>query len=342
MNINLKVFWSNQPMPFQQKMNSPDLVLNVPFGNVLVIGENTPAPVLSVNNKTGHIALNAIDVGADTVGSARHVFDELSPKVDALIDNKLDKIDYVQHFRGLFSSYISLSTALPTALDGDYAHIDSGTGFDRMCAIWDNDDQIWRVIETNIALNTDEMPEGSSNLYFKSERVRQTTLQGLSNKAPSAISESDVLLDALAKLQAQINTVKPPQWVPATEVLNNIPSALTPYVTIKGKQAKLEFLKANGMLYIRGGFTVTEVISQPILGTLKSDYKLKFSVLPLVINQYAGVIKAFSTIAGNIFVISDPIDKLIDENLVTQELKTNMNLSSGNYHVFGCLGAVLD
>ena len=342
MNVSLKVFWSNQPIPVQQKIEQPDIMLNIPFGNVLVIGSGGQSPVLSVNNKTGHIALNAIDVGADTVGSARNVFDELSPKVDALIDNKLDKVDYVQHFRGLFSSYTALNAALPMASNGDYAHIDSGTGFDRMCAIWDSDDEAWKIIETNMALNSDEMPEGASNLYFKSERVRSTALLGLSIPAPNPIAETDNLLEAIAKLQAQINTIKPPQWIPATDVLNAMPTGITPYVTIKGKQAKLEFLKANGMLYIRGGFTVTEVISQMTLGTLKAGYKVKFAVDPLVIVQYVNLIKAFSTVAGSVYIKSDPIDKLIDEHLVNQEFKTTMTLGLGNYHTFGCLGAVLD
>ena len=85
MNIALRAFWSNQPMPIQEKIKQPDLILNLPFGDVLTLTTG----VRSINNKTGDVALNTIDVGADLVGSARHVFDELSPKVDALIDNKL-------------------------------------------------------------------------------------------------------------------------------------------------------------------------------------------------------------------------------------------------------------
>ena len=340
MNIALRAFWSNQPMPIQEKIKQPDCMIDLSLGNVLTLTTG----VRSINNKMGDVALNAIDVGADLVGSARHVFDELSPKVDALIDNKLDKVDYVQHFRGLFSSYSALKLALKTALDGDYAHIDSGLNFGRLCAIWDGDDQEWRIIEANVALNTDEMPEGSTNLYFKSERVRQTALAGLSNQVASEILSTDSVLIALAKLQAQLK-VKPVEavWVSATDVLNAMPTAITPYVTVHGKQAKLEFLKANGMLYIRGGFTVTEVISQPILGTLKAGYKLKFTITPTTAEQNVKWMRAFTTVTGILCVLSsNPVDKMIDEHLVTQELKSPTGFSVGNYHVFGCLGAVLD
>lgn len=339
MNIALHAFWSNSPLPIREKIKHPDFIIDLSLGHVLTLTTG----VRSINHKTGEVQLNAIDVGADTVGSARDVYDELSPKVDALIDNKLDKIDYVQHFRGLFSSYSALNTALATALDGDYAHIDSGVGFGRLCAIWDRDDQKWRIIEANVALNTDEMPEGSSNLYFKSERVRNTPLLGLTIPAPKPIAETDHVIEAIAKLQAQINATPSPAWVSASEVLNNIPSALTPYATIKEKQAKLEFLKANGMLYIRGGFSVTSVISQPILGVLKSGYKLKFSVIPYTTEQNVKWMLALTTVTGVLYVLtSDPVDKIIDEHLVTQELKSPTGFSVGNYHIFGCLGAVLD
>lgn len=134
--------------------------------------------------------------------------DNLQSQIDGLSNAKLDAVDYVQHFRGSFSSFVALTTALPTALDGDYAHIDSGAGFDRMVAIWDNDDNAWLTKDVNVAANTDEMPEGATNLYFKSDRVRQTTLSGLSTDVATPALATDVLVDAIGKLQAQINNIK--------------------------------------------------------------------------------------------------------------------------------------
>ncbi|MBJ9952166.1 hypothetical protein I5735_03715 [Acinetobacter baumannii] len=84
-NIALKVFWTNSPMPIQQKIKTPDVVLNVPFGNVLVLNTGTGvAPVQSVNDKTGHVVLNADDVGADQMGSANIVKEQLSQQIQQI------------------------------------------------------------------------------------------------------------------------------------------------------------------------------------------------------------------------------------------------------------------
>lgn len=75
MDIALKVFWTNSPMPVNQKIEQPDIILNVPFGNVLIVNSDgaIDAPVRSVNEKTGHVVLTAIDVSADALGSAESV-----------------------------------------------------------------------------------------------------------------------------------------------------------------------------------------------------------------------------------------------------------------------------
>jgi hypothetical protein len=111
----------------------------------------------------------------------------------------------------LFSSYAALTAALPIALDGDYAHIDSGSGFDRMSAIWDSDDSKWTVNAVNVGSNTDEVPEGSSN-YFTSDRVRQTTLMGLDLSDSNAVVTTDAILVAIGKLQSQINEMGSDVW----------------------------------------------------------------------------------------------------------------------------------
>ncbi|WP_336033415.1 hypothetical protein [Acinetobacter bereziniae] len=80
--IALRVFWTNSPMPIQQKVKTPDVVIDVPFGNVLILNTGTGvAPVQSVNTKTGHVVLNAEDVGADQKGSAITVKQQLSQEI---------------------------------------------------------------------------------------------------------------------------------------------------------------------------------------------------------------------------------------------------------------------
>jgi hypothetical protein len=51
--------------------------------------------------------------------------------------------------------------------------------------------------------NTDGLPEGSTNLYFSSTRVRATTLTGLSTGSAADVADTDTLLGAVGKLQAK-------------------------------------------------------------------------------------------------------------------------------------------
>lgn len=180
--------------------------------------------VYSVNGKIGAVTLNAEDVGADPLGSSQAVqenvdaeikpqLDELradvdliQPQLESLSANKLDKVDYVQHFLGAFSSKAALDVAHPTARAGDSADIDSGSGFDVMRAIWDDSDQKWVIREVNNAQNTDQVSEGNTNLYFKAERVLATLLSGF-NPVNTAINAADSIIQGLSKAQGQISNI---------------------------------------------------------------------------------------------------------------------------------------
>nr|WP_314371345.1 hypothetical protein [uncultured Acinetobacter sp.] len=234
-DIVLEMHWSNNPIPLDQLVTEPDVVFDIPLGLFTSLG----SPVKSVNGKSGEVVLNAGDVGADQAGTAQAVLETLD-------NQKLDKVDFVQHFRGVFSSYAALVSALPVAIDGDYAHIDSGSGFDRMSAIWDGDDNKWLVNAVNVGSNTDEVPEGSTNLYFTSERVRQTTLNSLETSNPVPLSASDTIIQALGKVQAQLNNASSSnEWV-NVESIGNLFSAIDAH--------NLQAAKIDGMLFFRGWF----------------------------------------------------------------------------------------
>jgi hypothetical protein len=55
-----------------------------------------------------------------------------------------------------------------------------------------------------VVLNTDNINEGSTNLYFTAARVRDAVLTGLSTATNAIISATDSVLSAFGKLQAQI------------------------------------------------------------------------------------------------------------------------------------------
>lgn len=199
--------------------------------------------------------------------------------ISPYLENKLDKSEYVQHFRGVFKSYASLSNSIPVGIDGDYAHIDSGSGFDRMVAIWDTDDNKWIVNEVNIAQTTDEVTEGNNNLYFTSERVMKTPLSSVvDNNTP--VVTNDLLLDAISKLQSQINYLKnnPPSPSPIPIVWYGLTSVSSSYSGLSDGVgyptfAKLEFAKVNGFLYMRGGFGQTGTPSISI--NLRPEWKVR-------------------------------------------------------------------
>ncbi|RZG47039.1 hypothetical protein [Acinetobacter wuhouensis] len=58
--------------------------------------------------------------------------------------------------------------------------------------------------------NTDELVEGENNLYFSDIRVQSVILDNLSASDATEINTTDSLVEALAKLQAQINILKNP------------------------------------------------------------------------------------------------------------------------------------
>lgn len=118
---------------------------------------------------------------------------------------KLNIADYNDRFLGLFSSVFGLVAAHPTASAGDYAQVDFGIGMDVIVYAWDVSDAQWSAVGSSSIASTDALPEGSSNLYHTGQRVRDTSLTGLSTATATPITAADSVLSAAGKLQAQIS-----------------------------------------------------------------------------------------------------------------------------------------
>lgn len=95
----------------------------------------------------------------------------------------------------------------------------------------------WGRITGTSSATTDDLTEGSSNLYFTAARVLGTLLTGLSLATSAVIAATDSVLGALGKLQAQItNNLLPPDyidglkmvWVSATAVTVTTGAAYIP------------------------------------------------------------------------------------------------------------------
>lgn len=65
--------------------------------------------------------------------------------------------------------------------------------------------------------STDAVPEGTTNLYFTAQRVRDAVLTGLSLASSAVVSATDSVLSAIGKLQAQI-TGKQDELVSGTNI----------------------------------------------------------------------------------------------------------------------------
>ena len=75
-NIALKVYWQNEPMSLNRKIDKA--AIHVPFGVMIT---HPTGSVKSVNGKAGDVVLNAADVGADAAGSAEAVQQNLNTEL---------------------------------------------------------------------------------------------------------------------------------------------------------------------------------------------------------------------------------------------------------------------
>lgn len=84
------------------------------------------------------------------------------------LPKKLNITDYNQHFKGVYLTEAALFSAHPTASVGDYAQVNEVGATDVVNYNWDAEESIWvkNEVAGSGATNTDELPEGTTNLYF--------------------------------------------------------------------------------------------------------------------------------------------------------------------------------
>lgn len=111
-------------------------------------------------------------VGLSNVDNTSDASKPVSTAQQSALDLKLNAVDYVQHFLGLFTTLTNLQSAYPTANVGDYAQVDPGAGTNLQTYSWDVQDG-WVLSSSDGAgaNNTDQLPEGAINLYFTSSRA---------------------------------------------------------------------------------------------------------------------------------------------------------------------------
>ncbi|MFZ3193749.1 MAG: hypothetical protein WA154_11170 [Moraxellaceae bacterium] len=153
------------------------------------------------------VAVLAHEADADPHGDRAYA-DAQDTILQAAIDLKLDADAYVQHFKGKYVSEAALGIAHPTGIDGDYAVVDSGVGEEARQFVWDAEGGWVDSGDIRNGTTTDQIAEGSTNLWFTYARVRSTLLTGLSLVYGGAISATDTVLSAIGKLQAFITATQ--------------------------------------------------------------------------------------------------------------------------------------
>lgn len=159
-------------------------------------GYVTTASIVDVLTSTSAV----VPLSAGKGKTLKDLIDALTTTVGA----KLDASAYIQHAKGKYTTLLALQTAHPTAIDGDYAIVDAGTGSNAHHYIWDAQDGWVDSGNVVVGTTTDEITEGSTNKYFTDTRVRAAVLTGLSLVTNAVITASDTVLSALGKLQKQI------------------------------------------------------------------------------------------------------------------------------------------
>lgn len=102
--------------------------------------------------------------------------------VNQQLSEKLDRSEFHQHFRGLFSTIEALTEQVLNPVAGDYANVDAGEGEPTEIHAYDVDDGIWRKQGSSglSVTSSDSIPEGNANLYFTAARA-ESAFRGMNS-----------------------------------------------------------------------------------------------------------------------------------------------------------------
>ncbi len=134
--------------------------------------------------------------GNPETGSMRNNFAIIKSEIEALQDK-----DY---FKGVYVSLSALQAAHPTGSAGDYAQVDSGAGGVLATYAYDlQDGWVLSNASGSGASNTDQLTEGTTNLYFTATRAINALLTGFTSGA-GTLTAADSILAAIQKLAGNL------------------------------------------------------------------------------------------------------------------------------------------
>jgi len=176
-------------------------------------------------------------IGLGNVDNTSDLNKPVSTAQAAALALKLNSSDYNNRFKGVYLTQAALISAHPIANIGDYAQVNEVGAADVVNYNWDAEEIIWvkNAVTGSGATNTDQLPEGTSNLYFTTARVLATLVSGLSLVTGGAIVSTDSVLVAFGKLQKQINDLvsgKQNKLVAGTNVTIDSTNPLAPIINV--------------------------------------------------------------------------------------------------------------
>ncbi len=186
------------------------------------------ADLAALENKVNRNELQAYalkdDLSNKADQSAVSALDAVKADKDAVnqqLDSKLNRSEFHQHFRGLFTTAQALHEHVTDAVAGDYAHVDAGEGEPTEIHAYDVNDRIWRKQGSNglSVTSTDSIPEGNSNLYFQAERVKSVVKGMNSGELPEGAN--------LYFTDARVSAVVGPMITPIQNQIGEIDQLLT-------------------------------------------------------------------------------------------------------------------
>lgn len=193
------------------------------------------------------------------------------------VSDRLLRSEYVQHFRGVYTTLDDLQTAVPTAIAGDNAHVDSGAGSNVQVYLWDVSDAAWQLQQTGggsggavdsvngktgiVVIDATDVGAPTTTDFSNLEQRVSNHDEDIGNLNLSIVDTVNQIQDLNTKtqdLQNQIDNlpVSIPTWYDITTL-----SLTTMHPDIDLANTKFEVAKINGLLCIRGYFKVTADIS---------------------------------------------------------------------------------
>lgn len=152
--------------------------------------------------------------------------------------------------------------------------------------------------------STDDLSEGTSNLYFTAARVRAVVLAGLSVAADAVITATDTVLSGLGKLQAQITALGTAlteklslSGGTLTGALNNAPAVtLASAATVNIGAATANTINIAGTTTITGLGTIAAGAQRTLI--FGGALTLTHSATKLILPGAANIVTAVGDVAG--------------------------------------------